>query len=436
MYRASDIKANLLNLVGWQQNPNPSEDQIAQLLTISESGLYFQHQHPLLTLQNLKLIAPDFSNYVYPQYDPTEIYPIDKVVTYDIDWYRAVKTSLGEVPENNPEYWVKTDPFSLWLENKTLSSIQKAISTFIEKKVTNLTSKAILENKVLFDGTGRLADLVDNNNNIVGLEIVPIRSYGVTTKINRIGLQFTKTGQIELYVFHSSSKEFVRKLIVNITKANSMQWFSYTDLFLPYISEDVDAGGSWYICYDQGALAEGQFAIRKERDWSKGPCTTCSRLEYNTWLAWSKYLEVHPFRIAGSEVERTELSDIQLWDVQGNIYDYLTNYGINLDISVLCDITDFITSQRSLFSNTIALQVACDLLREMAFNPNARLNRNTVLFTKADILYELDGDSQGPKEGGLGFNLKKAYDSLDISLREIDRVCLKCGNKGIKYRSI
>ena len=66
MYRASDIKANLLNLVGWQQNPNPSEDQIAQLLTISESGLYFQHQHPLLTLQNLKLIAPDFSNYVYP----------------------------------------------------------------------------------------------------------------------------------------------------------------------------------------------------------------------------------------------------------------------------------------------------------------------------------------------------------------------------------
>ena len=52
MIRAKDIQDKLLHLIGWQQNYDTSDIKISENLTISESGIYFQQVHPLLTLQN------------------------------------------------------------------------------------------------------------------------------------------------------------------------------------------------------------------------------------------------------------------------------------------------------------------------------------------------------------------------------------------------
>ena len=59
MVRASDIQEKLLYLIGWEQNYDTSDLKISDALTVSESGLYFQQIHPLLTLQNMSCIAPD-----------------------------------------------------------------------------------------------------------------------------------------------------------------------------------------------------------------------------------------------------------------------------------------------------------------------------------------------------------------------------------------
>ena len=62
MVRANDIQDKLLHLIGWEQNYDASDLKISDTLTVSESGLYFQQIHPLLTLQNIACIAPDFKN--------------------------------------------------------------------------------------------------------------------------------------------------------------------------------------------------------------------------------------------------------------------------------------------------------------------------------------------------------------------------------------
>jgi len=63
MVRPYEIQEKLLHLVGWEQHYDPQSDlRINDSLTESESGLYFQQAHPLLTLENLKCIAPDFVN--------------------------------------------------------------------------------------------------------------------------------------------------------------------------------------------------------------------------------------------------------------------------------------------------------------------------------------------------------------------------------------
>jgi hypothetical protein len=52
-----------------------------------------------------------------------------------------------------------------------------------------------------------------------------------------------------------------------------------------------------------------------------------------------------------------------------------------------------------------------------------------------DILYELDGNSQG-RASGIGYELKEAYKSLSLDTSGIDRICLSCNNHGVKYRTV
>lgn len=637
MVRAIDIQEKLLHLIGWEQNYDTSDLKISDALTVSESGLYFQQIHPLLTLQNMSCIAPDFKNIEFPEYEDKE-YSKGNIVSYNGKLYKLIQDSnagnggtepyIGHnlydsnynaiaIPENweeedirpnkvntdnatvltdentvtttfitsrqssaddpyrfgfmltpevevlknvryrlnceiggkydipsvgnvdfivefggkrstpmtlpnssslakfdyaidcqledgtitrpifwvtqpddsgmyvasgrqvsfavsnvivtaerndrgedipdisigiayiapdNNDYWVETNLFSEWLESKTKASIQKAVSRYCNEKIAQGTYKTLCENKMLFDGTGRLVDVVKNKKNLVGFEIVPVRAKGVTVKINKIGLQFTEPGEYTLYLMHSSMDAPVKIIKLNKIRKNSIEWFSLNDIYLPYQSEDNDAGGSWYLCYFQSELPEGSQAIRKDKDWSKEPCGSCSRKELLAWMAWSKYIEVHPFYVNEELVEAVNFNDdfnedfakqpIHLWDIENNQYTYDNNYGLNLEITISCDITDFIIEQRMLFQDIIAKQVAVDMLREFAYNANVRTNRHSINASRLDILYEVDGDSSSMKKSGLSYQLDMAFKAIKLSTEGIDRVCLPCKNNGIKYRTV
>ena len=435
MVRANDIQEKLLHLIGWEQNYDTSGLKISDALTVSESGLYFQQIHPLLTLQNMSCIAPDFKNITFPEYDPEKEYSKGNVVDYQGTQYKALQKAQRKQPDIESEYWVETNLFSEWLESKTKASIQKAIARYCNEKTAEGTNKPLCESRTLFDGTGRLVDTVKNKKNLVGFEIVPVRAKGVTTKINKICLQFTKAGEYTLYLMHSSMDEPIKTIKLTKVRDNSAEWFTIDDLYLPYQSEDNDAGGSWYLCYFQSELPEGSQAIRKDKDWSKEPCGSCSRRELLAWMAWSKYLEIHPF-FANEELINTEDESLHLWDVENNQYTYDNNYGLNLEVTVSCDITDFIIEQRMMFQDVIAKQVAVDMLREFAYNSNVRTNRHSINASRLDILYEVDGDSSSMKKSGLSYQLDMAFKAIKLSTSGIDRVCLPCRNNGIKYRTV
>lgn len=435
MVRANDIQEKLLRLIGWEQNYDTSDLKISDALTVSESGLYFQQIHPLLTLQNMSCIAPDFNNITFPEYNSEKEYSKGNVVDYQGTQYKALQKAQGKQPDIESEYWVETNLFSEWLESKTKASIQKAIARYCNEKTVEGTNKPLCESRTLFDGTGRLVNTVKNKKNLVGFEIVPVRAKGVTTKINKICLQFTKAGEYTLYLMHSSMDAPVKIIKLNKIRDNSAEWFTVDDLYLPYQSEYNDAGGSWYLCYFQSELPEGSQAIRKDKDWSKEPCGSCSRRELITWMAWSKYLEIHPFFV-NEELINTEDESLHLWDVENNQYTYDNNYGLNLEVTVSCDITDFIVEQRMMFQDVIAKQVAVDMLREFAYNSNVRTNRHSINASRLDILYEIDGDSSSMKKSGLSYQLDMAFKAIKLSTSGIDRVCLPCRNNGIKYRTV
>jgi hypothetical protein len=447
MIRIKDLNEQLLHLVGWQQSYDTSEVKVSDNLTQSESGMYFQQVHPLLTLQNLLSIAPDFKNTNWQKYDSSKPYKAGEVVQVEDTLYKALQNVPEETDILDTDYWCETNPFSEWLEDKTKASIVKLVNKFINMKLADKTSKSLIENKTLFDGTGRLTSLTTNRNRFVGFEIDTIRSKGVTVKIEKIGLQFTKPGTYKLYIMHSSNSAPIYILEFTKFRNNAIEWFTpKEDILLPYESIYTDAGGSWYIGYFQSDLPESSQAINRDRDWSTGPCKACSRLEFLAWQAWSKYIEIHPFYIPEDEIQAVQFDDsfnsdfmkqpIHMWDPERMEYTYDTNYGINLEVSAYCDLTDFIIKQKQLFQDVIAKQVAVDFLREFAYNPNVRTNRRSINASRTDILYELDGDSSSMKHSGLNYELDLALKALNFSTQGLDRVCLPCVNHGLKYRTV
>ena len=440
MIRINEICEALKNVCGWEQSYDPAK-AIDDNLTQTESGLYFQGAHPLLTLDSMEAIMPDDWGIQYPVWDALTQWKQNKVVQYGNDtngnklFWKAKADNVGEEPTEDSLFWSKYNILSDFLERMTRNGIATAIQTFTQIKQLDKETRNLLERRTFFDGAGRIRATLQNNHKLVGFEIVPVRAMGVTAKIEKIGLQMTGgTGVVRMYLFHSSQIDPIKTFDLNFTVTNGgFQWFPLNDCYLPYISDKNNAGGSWFLCYNQDELPAGMESINVSKDWSREPCGTCNIGSVEVWRELTKYLQVTPFMYHAPE---TFAEYPELWDIAQTLYTRTQNYGLNCEITIGCDLTDFVISQRAIFQTVIQRQVAAIALRTLAMNPNVRVNRNQSNASRTDILYELDGNTSGVRPGGLGYDLKKAYEALRIDTQGLDRICLSCNNRGVKYRTV
>lgn len=441
MYRIKEIQDALLHVCGWEQSYNPKE-AIDSDLTRSESGLMFQGAHPLLTLDTMRAIMPDDWGYQYPEWNSRETYSAGTIVRYDLNgnddelyWESIRDNNTNEIPGESVLFWKPYNILSDFLERVTRNGIATAIQTFTQIKQLDKETRNLLERRTFFDGAGRIRATLQNTHKLVGFEIVPVRALGVTAKIEKIGLQMTGgTGIVKMYLFHSSQIDPIKTFDLDFqVKNGGFQWFTLEDCFLPYISKDNNSGGSWFLCYNQDELPQGMEAINVSKDWSREPCGTCNIGSVEVWRELTKYLQVTPFMYNAPE---TLAEYPELWDIAYTMYTNTQNYGLNCEITVGCDLTDFIISQRQIFQDVIQKQVAVIALRALAMNPNVRVNRYQSNATRTDILYELDGNTSGVRPGGLGYQLKKAYEALKLDTQGLDRVCLSCNNRGVRYKAV
>ena len=433
MIRIPEIVTAFQPLVGWRQSYNPAEAIDAELLQ-SESGLFFQDAHPLVTLNNVAAIMPDDFIFQYQEWNKDSVFPAGVKVRYEKKVYISLVENTNKQPDTNTDTWKAYNYLSDYLTQQTQSGIAQTVQTFLQIKGLLRETKDLLERRTFFDGAGRLTNLQQNQGKLVGFEINPVRSMGVTAKIERIGLQMTgATGTVRVYLFHSSQVNPIKVADLNFTKENGgFQWFTMPDWYMPYISEGNNSGGSWYLVYNQNDLPQGMQAVTATKDWSREPCMTCNPGSVAGWRELTKYLLINPFKTRAYE---TFEEYPELWDIEDNIYTNTCNYGLNVEVTVGCDLTDFIIEQRQMFATVLQRQVAANLLRTMAMNPDVRTNRNQSNVSMQGILYELDGNPQG-RETGIGYELRKGYDALDLNTRDIDRICMTCRPVGVRYRTV
>ena len=418
MYRLAELVKSFSTLVGWKDTA----------LSKSESGLYYQEANPLLTLRALRGVMPKDLADRYPAYEQGRVYNKGEKVSNGGKIYLSLKDENNQDLANTL-YWTEYDVLEDYLMSLTEKGIKKAIVKVVNEKIIGLESKNLVDRRVLFDGAGRKEARTPNRGNLVGFEITPIRTQGITTTLNKVGIQmYGNTGDMKLYLFHSSQPEPIATKVITINKSNGTFMWVDLDWVLPYVNDEINAGGSWYVVYNQAALPPYMESINFGRDWSREPCGTCNKGDLQLYRLMQKYVTLSPFYVAMSDWDET------LWDVEDNIYTPADNYGLNMMFTMACDVTETLIAEKFQFANLIQLQVATEALRDIATNPEVAVNRTQSNVDRNNVLFEVFGDGQGVR--GMQGELTRAYKAIAIDLKGLDPLCMTCKNKGIRYGTI
>lgn len=408
------------NLVGWRDS---------KTLTTTDSGLYFEEAHPLLTMRAMRGIMPKNLEDKYPEFEPGRIYAKgDRVKSLGNVFESLMDGNIAAL--NNPDYWMSYDVLDDYLKSIRDSGIKRVLTKFISTKVSEMESANIVERRTLFDGAGRKEGRNPRAGRLVGFEFVPFRSNGITTTLNKVGLQFIgNVGSVKLYLFHSSKAEpIATKEVAYTSDRGSFMWYDLTDWVMPYVDSRINAGGSWYVVYDESALPVYMQSINFGKDWSREPCGTCNKGDVNLYRTLMRYITISPFYVAVNNW------DGYLWDIEDNQYTSGNNYGMNFMVTLSCDVTDAMLAEKNMFAPVIQLQVAAEALRSLALNPEVSVNRVQANADRDNILFEVSGNGQGIR--GIQGELEKAYKALYIDTKGLDPICMGCKNKGIRFGSI
>lgn len=413
MYNVSTIKTDL-SIIGWRQNSDPTGEQLTSMTT-STSGLYYQDEHPLLTLDNLYSIAPDFDQYEYPTFDDTKTdYQVGNIVVDSSIIYQSIKVDGVANSITNTEFWIVYSPFTEWLREKTEAGIIQAINDWYSKKSKFSTVQNLLSRETIFDCVGDFDDIQENTGKVVGQYIRPMNSKNVGLKIHELSLQMSQNQTVTVKLFKKGTKTPMVEESFVYDKDGGVQWFTPSEPD----KWELFGGEMYFIGYDQDVIAGNAINALKDHDFRFG------------YFPTGKFYNVQSFLVESDFAE--------MWNESDVTYSTASNFGLNYKISVGCDYTEFIVQQKDLFKIAISKKVAMNLLRELVFNPNSLVNRNESNIDKKMLLYEIDGDSQSTE--GNNRSIKEQYDNaiMDIQFDTtgIDKVCLPCRRKGPIYRSV
>jgi hypothetical protein len=384
-YNLDTILSEFSGLVTFEPDFTANDLDI-DLIQISGSKLRFNKGvHPYVTLQNIFAMMPVTSNWTIATYAAGDTYQKGQITNASSVYYESLQDSnIGNTPSSSPLFWKATTLKSVWLRRQMFSSLEKVLTEVVK-------TDPLIDHELLYVVTDT-NDYIDNNSQFVGFEIRPLNSEHLKVVLNRIGTQFTQANtDLKLYLYSQNTK--VAELLVD-SEANNFSWNTLTEN-----NELYGSGKRWFLFYDQDEL-------------------TGNALTFDFWVAnrVSSFVKFYPF-----EIPNTTTNFIK--DVDG----YTSySYGLSFDLSLLCDITDFITTNKFAFAKAWQLQFCYDMLEMFYYNGSAASNsieRNILNTTQGQdgLLGEIKGENENTIVSKLKVELRRLNKALKFG-----EVCLPC----------
>lgn len=219
--------------------------------------------------------------------------------------------------------------------------------------------------------------LYKNASNKIAVETLPVGFVGyrikvsnegnIAFKINRVLLDFQGTGTFTLLLWNTAKKSVLQSKEITITT-------DHQEVLLDWEinNSDTTYKGEYYIGYINNSLTVAPY----KRDWNAGNV-----------LSQLNYLFIQPIKVVNHLT--TTLFDLDR-------IDGLSEYtGLNLDITVYDDFTDFVINNKMLFARAIQLDamISCIQLYLSSLRSNANQSHSAQLYEK--IMVELEGTTAG-----------------------------------------
>jgi hypothetical protein len=370
MYSLPPLLACLAPLLAFRQPPQdaPDEPQLLPTLLVAEGHVAMQDMHPLLTLANIRAAAPQLP---------------------------AVGADAGA-------------QLSQYLEQARRAAVAKVLAAFTVRKKLAGAGKTLLADVKLTGQSGEYRNKVIRQGRFVGLALRPTTgSADVALRISGLGTQFSERNpDFRLYLYHSSdpTTPVAHYDVARLDKV----YFEWTPLA---ISLPVGpTPGEYRLGYFEDDLV-GQ-AVALDHDFGARPGTGgCCGRDYLLFDEYAKYVQVRAFTAAadpGTDVLPGDGKPTYVRD---------SNFGLNLQLAAECDLSAYFCRYKAAFAEAVQLQLAMDLLSQMA-----NTTRNNGVSQAVQTLAQLE-----LKEGkGLPDRLDKALGALDVDLSGISKPCLPC----------
>lgn len=283
--------------------------------------------------------------------------------------------------------------FTQWLTNVHNSAILEALYAWANEKV--IFNNA---NRVMDSGIAPIYSRVEDNvtaNSYVGLEVVP-GGKGRAITIHRIGLDFADAtiGAFDLSIIKAGDQGSQWSESVTFTEAERIKWID--------VNQTLTENVPYFILYD----ATGKTPVNRA-------------LNFATM-----------FGCRGVNTGQGDVST--MWNLEHNSYSKDNNWGLHIDYSYGCDLTQFIKDNARSFARLFQYAIGIRLLRELLHNPEARVNRHEV--NAQSVRWDLEGDTQG-RPTGLMSEYTRELKSLTLDMSGIDKKCLGC-KRGISYGAV
>lgn len=376
------VIAELKKVIGWANYWDDTEiPNLSASLTATESGMTYQSFYPaLVRLDYIQAMLP--SNRTLEEY-------LDTIET------QAINTALNKIVE--------------------------------DKKLGNY-GKDIIKNTILYQNRVK-GTAITNEGRFVGIEIDLNSTFSIEVVLNRIGLYLNgEDADIKLYLFNSLQDAAIADYNIDNLEANTFTWLEEQIKLNSNLGESTD-GGVWYIGYYQDDLAEQ--AVRLSTfNWKNGYCGGCSgRKLANDYKTVSKYVTLTPFYIAQANVP----SQGTLFDPEDIIYTYDNNWGLNINLSVRCDISQYLIDNRDSLKDLIGKQVVFNVLQSLVSSSQVSGVEQNVQPLALRALEGAIETKQVPYMSVIDRAVKAT--NLDQGNNHSDP-CLPCAKRSVKYTNL
>lgn len=409
----------IAGLVGFRPSLDQQMPDIESSLQESESGIYVNDIHSLVSVENIYNCINETSLITLPAaWSAAIAYTVGQKVTVSDVVYTALQPGTNHLVTDT-SYWQRNgNGLSVYLQNKINQSAVKIANQVYVQKNLNEQAKSIMPETMLYSGNGDIRNVIIPQGRFVGFKI-KLKELDLGMQVRKIGIQFNEViADFKLYLYNSGQLDPVHVWTIQITQPFSFQWIELTKQILSFLSDNTAPGSDFFIGYYESDLGTAK-AINNQYTFTQNLCGPCNPVNYNLRKTWGAYVSIIPFIVPSTAIN----PDRTLWDSNYAGDTDGINFGMNILASVFCDTTDFFCRNKAGLANAVAFQTAVSVIQDMAYS-----NRDNQQAQKLMNMATYALGNQQNNTPGLEAQMNKQIMQIDFNYAGTNSKCLPCSD--------